>query len=51
MNVIKKLFNGFRKFIALLVDFDYSKLLYDYSSIIYLINNIILNKYYKPGKK
>ena len=35
----------------LLVDFDYSKLilLAIILSIIYLINNIILNKYYKPG--
>lgn len=37
--------------LSLLVDFDYSKLilLAIILSIIYLINNIILNKYYKPG--
>ena len=37
--------------LSLLVDFDYSKLilLAIILSIIYLINNIILNKYYKPS--
>ena len=51
MNVIKKLFTDLESLLNLLVDFDYSKLIL--LSIIllitYLINNIILNKYYKPG--
>lgn len=51
MNVIKKLFTDLESLLSLLVDFDYSKLIL--LSIIllitYLINNIILNKYYKPG--
>lgn len=51
MNVIKKLFTDLESLLNLLVDFDYSKLilLAIILSIIYLINNIILNKYYKPG--
>lgn len=51
MNVIKKLFTDLESLLSLLVDFDYSKLilLAIILSIIYLINNIILNKYYKPG--
>lgn len=51
MNVIKKLFADLESLLSLLVDFDYSKLilLAIILSIIYLINNIILNKYYKPG--
>ena len=51
MNVIKKLFTVLESLLNLLVDFDYSKLilLAIILSIIYLINNIILNKYYKPG--
>ena len=50
MNVIKKLFTDLESLLNLLVDFDYSKLilLAIILSIIYLINNIILNKYYKP---
>ena len=50
MNVIKKLFTDLESLLSLLVDFDYSKLilLAIILSIIYLINNIILNKYYKP---
>ena len=51
MNVIKKLFTDLESLLNLLVDFDYSKLilLAIILSIIYLINNIILNKYYKLG--
>ncbi|WP_141050311.1 hypothetical protein [Aliarcobacter cryaerophilus] len=51
MNIIKKLFTDLESLLNLLVDFDYSKLilLAIILSIIYLINNIILNKYYKPG--
>lgn len=51
MNIIKKLFTDLESLLSLLVDFDYSKLilLAIILSIIYLINNIILNKYYKPG--
>ena len=51
MNVIKKLFTDLESLLNLLVDFDYSKLilLAIILSIIYLINNIILNKYYKPS--
>ena len=51
MNIIKKLFTDLESLLRLLVDFDYSKLilLAIILSIIYLINNIILNKYYKPG--
>ena len=51
MNVIKKLFTDLESLLSLLVDFDYSKLilLAIILSIIYLINNIILNKYYKPA--
>ena len=51
MNIIKKLFMDLESLLSLLVDFDYSKLilLAIILSIIYLINNIILNKYYKPG--
>ena len=51
MNIIKKLFMDLESLLSLLIDFDYSKLIL--LSIIllitYLINNIILNKYYKPG--
>ena len=51
MNVINKLCTDLESLLSLLVDFDYSKLilLAIILSIIYLINNIILNKYYKPG--
>ncbi|WP_066407793.1 hypothetical protein [Aliarcobacter skirrowii] len=51
MNIIKKLFTDLESLLSLLVDFDYSKLilLAIILSIVYLINNIILNKYYKPS--
>lgn len=53
MNIIKKLFTDLESLLSLLVDFDYSKLilLAIILSIVYLINNIILNKYYKPSIK
>ena len=53
MNIIKKLFMDLESLLSLLINFDYSKLIL--LSIIllitYLINNIILNKYYKPSIK
>ena len=53
MNIIKKLFMDLESLLSLLINFDYSKLIL--LSIIllitYLINNIILKKYYKPSIK
>ena len=51
MNIIKKLFMDLESLLSLLRDFDYGKLilLAILLAIIYLISNIILNKYYKPS--
>lgn len=50
MNIIKNLFTDLENLLNLLNNFDYSKLilLAIILSIVFLINNIILNRYHKP---
>ena len=50
MNIIKNLFTDLENLLNLLNNFDYTKLLLltIILAIIYLINIILVNKYYKP---